>query len=312
MILNSLKLNKPNRQTKFFRQKAAFTLIELLVVIAIIGILSGLIVVGMNNATNSANDAKRKASVASLAKAVIASQTLGTTLPTSTTWCDLKQDGSGCPGFPDAVASYIGSIPTDPLGASYKYYSDGATFNIRGILSDSTYYKYSSLNSNYSPGNIFTLNQSNGCESGTTSTNYSFGSTISAEPTGTTSSWRGNYSLKIALNNAATGEGAYGMNVSIKPNTTYTLSVYMKGDVGKSIVVGTEERNISGTIVTSHSTSATLSSSWTRTILSFTTISTIASIDYYIRSATQQACTFYIDGLQIEESSNATAWMPGN
>ena len=37
-----------------------FTLIELLVVIAIIGILSGLIIISMNNSINLANDAKRK------------------------------------------------------------------------------------------------------------------------------------------------------------------------------------------------------------------------------------------------------------
>ena len=50
----------------------AFTLIELLVVIAIMGILSGFIFVSMSSAINSANDAKRKESVNSLRKAILA------------------------------------------------------------------------------------------------------------------------------------------------------------------------------------------------------------------------------------------------
>ncbi len=49
----------------------AFTLIELLVVIAIIGILAGIIVVAMGGAQGSANDAKRKADINQLAKAVM-------------------------------------------------------------------------------------------------------------------------------------------------------------------------------------------------------------------------------------------------
>ena len=53
------------------KNQIAFTLIELLVVIAIIGILSGLIIVGMSNATNSANDAKRKANIETIRKALM-------------------------------------------------------------------------------------------------------------------------------------------------------------------------------------------------------------------------------------------------
>ncbi|MFA5431916.1 MAG: prepilin-type N-terminal cleavage/methylation domain-containing protein [Candidatus Paceibacterota bacterium] len=49
----------------------AFTLIELLVVIAIIGILSGLIVISMNASINSANDAKRKANIDAIRKALV-------------------------------------------------------------------------------------------------------------------------------------------------------------------------------------------------------------------------------------------------
>ncbi|MDD5569280.1 MAG: type II secretion system protein, partial [Candidatus Pacebacteria bacterium] len=46
-----------------FNNKKGFTLIELLVVIAIIGILSGLIIVSMSGAQNSAKDARVKATL---------------------------------------------------------------------------------------------------------------------------------------------------------------------------------------------------------------------------------------------------------
>jgi prepilin-type N-terminal cleavage/methylation domain-containing protein len=292
----------------------AFTLIELLVVIAIIGILSGFILVTMNGATNSATDAKRKTTISGLAKALMAYQTSNGSTPVNTTLCDLKQDGTGCTGFPATlVPEYMGSIPADPNGTTYyKYYSNGTTFAIRSLLSNNTYYNYSSSNGSFSQGNILILNQSNCCESGTTTNHNQYYSTISAEPTGTTPSWQGNYSLKIVLNNGTTGEGTYGSMVPIKSNTAYTVSVYMKGDVGKIIRVGTEERNSGGTIVASHSADGTLSASWTRTVFTFTTGPTVAYIDLYIRSIIQQACTFYIDGMQIEEGSSATNWIPGN
>ncbi|MFA5013435.1 MAG: LamG-like jellyroll fold domain-containing protein [Candidatus Paceibacterota bacterium] len=58
MILNSSKFNSLNKLNYTFRGNFAFTLIELLVVIAIIGILSALIIIGMNSTTQKATIAK--------------------------------------------------------------------------------------------------------------------------------------------------------------------------------------------------------------------------------------------------------------
>jgi prepilin-type N-terminal cleavage/methylation domain-containing protein len=49
----------------------AFTLIELLIVIAIVGILSGFVIVSMNGAINSAKDARRKADLSTISKAIL-------------------------------------------------------------------------------------------------------------------------------------------------------------------------------------------------------------------------------------------------
>ena len=102
-------------------------------VIAIIGILSGLIIVGMNNATNSANDAKRKANLDTIRKALLMYQANnGGTYPISATPCDI---GSTCTTteFNSLIANYLPNPPRDPSGATiyYKYTSaNGTNFTV--------------------------------------------------------------------------------------------------------------------------------------------------------------------------------------
>ncbi|MFA5178489.1 MAG: prepilin-type N-terminal cleavage/methylation domain-containing protein, partial [Candidatus Paceibacterota bacterium] len=59
----------------------AFTLIELLVVIAIVGILSGFVLVSLNSATDSANDARRKSDLSQIVKALLVYNTSNPTYP---------------------------------------------------------------------------------------------------------------------------------------------------------------------------------------------------------------------------------------
>ena len=125
-----MKLNNYNQK--------AFTLIELLVVIAIIGILSGLIVISVNGAVTSANDAKRKSNISAISRALLTYGTLnGNKYPVQTTQCDL---GSNCANVTSALTELMPNFPIDPNGNRYKYFSyDGSTFTVSALLSNGTF-----------------------------------------------------------------------------------------------------------------------------------------------------------------------------
>ncbi|MFA5431692.1 MAG: fibrinogen-like YCDxxxxGGGW domain-containing protein [Candidatus Paceibacterota bacterium] len=147
--------------------KTAFTLIELLVVIAIIGILSGLIVVSMNGSINSANDAKRKAGIDTIRKALIFYATLnGGSYPISSS-CTV---GGSC-SFPSSFSEFLPVIPTDPVSNGYyTYVSNGTSFTIYALLSSTSLYSYSSLSgfaSSFGSSCLSTLNAGKSTGSGT-------------------------------------------------------------------------------------------------------------------------------------------------
>jgi prepilin-type N-terminal cleavage/methylation domain-containing protein len=86
-----------------------FTLIELLVVIAIIGILSGLIIVSMGGATNSAKDARIKSEMDQLRSTAI-----------------IYSNNNGTSGYGTATVSSCGAT-TDFTGDTTTGKSDGKT-----------------------------------------------------------------------------------------------------------------------------------------------------------------------------------------
>ncbi|MFA5431904.1 MAG: fibrinogen-like YCDxxxxGGGW domain-containing protein [Candidatus Paceibacterota bacterium] len=121
--------------------KQAFTLIELLVVIAIIGILSGLIVISMNASVNSANDAKRKANIDAIRKALVVEKVFGL-YPIQTVPCEV---GNNCNNLNSVlVPTYFSALPLDPSGAYYDYYSaDGTSYALTANLSSGQVYSSS-------------------------------------------------------------------------------------------------------------------------------------------------------------------------
>lgn len=108
--------------------KKGFTLIELMVVVLIVGLLSGLIVVNVNNSRISARDARRIADLDTIRTAIemYASVNKGKyptvagavySIPTSTQWISTD---------PPLVPNYIPVLPADPINGTvntieYKY-----------------------------------------------------------------------------------------------------------------------------------------------------------------------------------------------
>ncbi|KIE18128.1 hypothetical protein DS62_13635 [Smithella sp. SC_K08D17] len=125
--------------------KQSFTLIEILVVIVVIGILSGLILVGVNSFSKDARDSKRIAEITRIRNAIWSTSNMGVNGYPVT-----PDQGSGsratcCLGIGDTNCSAIetaigGTIPKDPsyTGTNkewcYFYKSDGITFDIYAKL----------------------------------------------------------------------------------------------------------------------------------------------------------------------------------
>ena len=131
----------------------AFTLIELLVVIAIIGILAGFIIVSMGGAQGSANDARRKADINQLSKAIMIYRTNN---PDSLLPIEDCTIGGGTTPCSASVSSILGnaSILRDPDSTRYYSYSstDGNHYTVSAGLSDENTYTFDSSTGQYTIG----------------------------------------------------------------------------------------------------------------------------------------------------------------
>jgi prepilin-type N-terminal cleavage/methylation domain-containing protein len=137
--------------------RAAFTLIELLVVIAIIGILSGLITISMKGSINSANDAKRKANIDTIRKSIMVYGALNWGAYPVESTCNIGPVGTTnrCANLAAAITD-LTNPPVDPVSGYYTYVSNGTSFTISAVLSDSSLQSYSS-NSSTTPGSCLAI-----------------------------------------------------------------------------------------------------------------------------------------------------------
>lgn len=104
-----------------YRNQKGFTLIELLVVIAIIGLLSSVILVGMNNARTKSRDARRLTDMQQVRSAMDLYFSHGAGYPATAVWVGGNISCSDTTIMP--------TVPRDPLNIGTNVY----TYNVLGV-----------------------------------------------------------------------------------------------------------------------------------------------------------------------------------
>ena len=117
----------------------SFTLIELLVVIAIIGILAGILIVSMISATNSSNDARRKADIHAIVNSIQMYNASNGSYPVSSSACNI---GSNCSSSVNTALGDSVNARDPKAGTYYTYWSDGTDFVVSASMSDASTYGY--------------------------------------------------------------------------------------------------------------------------------------------------------------------------
>lgn len=222
-------------------------------------------------------------------------------------------------GFIDNIQqtkrSYAATLSHDIQCADYHYLSD-KRIAAKTYTNQTCGYIVKDLLSSYLTAegvvaalgsNLLTLNQSD-IETDTTGFSANGGATLTRDAT---QCWHGGSSLKCVTPNVAAFEGWYVRipRTSLIANHTYTLSVYLQG-------TGTVEllaQQLSPLVTLATSSTITLTGTWTRHTLTFTTPNPLVATDYLFAcyTPTQQAATIYADGLQWESNASASAWQPG-
>jgi len=156
--------------------------------------------------------------------------------------------------------------------------------------------------------NLLLPNQANCCEDGSiTGFTTANTSTVTAD---SSEHYIGSYSVKTVTGNVGVAEGLVlsPYQYSLNPTTTYTLSAYVKGTAGETVNLQMIERKDDSTDIGTSTTIITFTGEWVRWSVTRTFGNDGRAAKFQLRTGGTLGITFYVDGLQLEEGSTATAW----
>ncbi len=277
--------------------KQGFTIVELLIVVVVIAILAAITIVAYNGISNRAKDSAVQSAASQASKKVLA-------------YAAVNSDG-----YP-AVLDDAGITNDTDTTYDYRFIT---TANVRAHCISATKHQTAWAVTNKSSGTVagrcaanlvlnpsFELNTSGWAAAGTA------GTTLTRVTTEFNS---GTASLQAVSNGVAANQGVYTTaRATVLPNLTYTASIWVKGESGKTMRLELGEMDATNTLIGARTNSATITAngSWQRLTATRTMGATAASADIVLRNSTAVAHTFYVDGAMIDEGSSASVYNDGN
>ena len=158
--------------------------------------------------------------------------------------------------------------------------------------------------------NLLTPNQADGTDTLGNTTGFTVvkgGETITSTAD---EAHQGTKSLKVVTPNLAVGEGIYTNSNTVAANITYTAGIWLKG-TGTIMIRLQEYSNADTYIAQTDTAPIKLTSTWTFYSISALFGATSTKARLKIITTSQQESTFYIDELQLSDTSTARTWIPG-
>lgn len=286
-------------------------LIRIVIVLITIGILVGIVLAVFSDSKKNGNDESRKHDIQKLAEAIGEYKSKSPLPASSGSWCELKQDGTGCPGFPGLISNYISVIPKDPDNGYYMYFSDSNNFALMATMSDGiSTYIFSSFLGTYSlqKKNFLTINQSNGSENETLNGFESY-KEASIESSNSVS-YEERHSVKVNIkgNNSGVIVDSPLHNISIGNDISVQAMVWVP--LGKSLSFGVRGDNGSGMREYS-SKEIKGNNNWQMVQLSYKLEENWRGVGIIIHSANYNpdpAFYYFVDRLKLEYGDKISEW----
>lgn len=99
---------------------------------------------------------------------------------------------------------------------------------------------------------------------------------------------------------------------SVFGNTSYTASIWIKGEVGKLIGIGISDFNSSGTYLGGNvSSNFIMTGSWQRIRFTRTTLASAARASIFIQNKSASAHTFFVDAVMLEQTTTLNPYFDG-